>query len=383
MAYIRRLPSGAWQATIRGADGRKHTCTDRLKKVVKDWAADEETKVAQGKWRDPRLGRQTFATWAERWFAARVVEDDTRRGDRSVLNNHLLPHWKDWQLQAISALDVQEWVKKLQKAGVGPSAVRRSYNLFARAMKAAVVARVLAESPCADIGRPATPPKLVAWFTRDEVDRIRAQLDRRHRGHSVMTELMCCSGLRWGEAAAVVGAERGDGNPVDWLRSRIRIVGSLTQNGRWKEYPKTSKSRREVPLEDACSTDMAALLVGRPPDSRIFVSPRSGSNLDGANWRTVWYRAIDAVNAAARAAKVPEVPRLDPHDCRHTCASWLVQEGVPLYEVQALLGHESVTTTQRYAHLQPDAHGRVEDAWRRILAHQRRTARGKGVMRAR
>jgi hypothetical protein len=34
-------------------------------------------------------------------------------------------------------------------------------------------------------------------------------------------------------------------------------------------------------------------------------------------------------------------------------------DGVPLYDVQALLGHESLATTQRYAHLAPDAHGRV------------------------
>ena len=57
MAYTRKLPSGKWQATVRGPDGRKHTKTDPLKKVVKDWAAEEETKIAQGRWRDPRAGR--------------------------------------------------------------------------------------------------------------------------------------------------------------------------------------------------------------------------------------------------------------------------------------------------------------------------------------
>lgn len=51
---------------------------------------------------------------------------------------------------------------------------------------------------------------------------------------------------------------------------------------------------------------------------------------------------------------------------RDTCVSWLVQKGVSLYEVQHLLGHESFQSTQRYAHLQPDAHKAVLGAWERL-----------------
>ncbi|WP_306819938.1 tyrosine-type recombinase/integrase [Streptomyces sp. CA-210063] len=60
------------------------------------------------------------------------------------------------------------------------------------------------------------------------------------------------------------------------------------------------------------------------------------------------------------------VPHYPPHSMRHTCASWLVQKGVSLYEVQHLLGHESFQTTQRYAHLQLDAHKAVLGAWERL-----------------
>ena len=42
------------------------------------------------------------------------------------------------------------------------------------------------------------------------------------------------------------------------------------------------------------------------------------------------------------------------HSLRHTYASWLVQAGVPLYTVQKLMGHKTITMTQRYAHLAPD-----------------------------
>ncbi|MFE0151804.1 tyrosine-type recombinase/integrase [Nonomuraea sp. NPDC059007] len=57
------------------------------------------------------------------------------------------------------------------------------------------------------------------------------------------------------------------------------------------------------------------------------------------------------------------IPRWSPHVMRHTAASWLVQAGVSLYQVQVLLGHEDPRTTQRYVHLAPGAHDAVRGAW--------------------
>ena len=46
--------------------------------------------------------------------------------------------------------------------------------------------------------------------------------------------------------------------------------------------------------------------------------------------------------------------RVTFHTLRHTCASWMVMQGISLYLVQKVLGHSTIQVTERYSHLAPD-----------------------------
>lgn len=76
-----------------------------------------------------------------------------------------------------------------------------------------------------------------------------------------------------------------------------------------------------------------------------------------------YWQLHKAFLVARRKAKLP-YKGLRIHDLRHTAASWLINAGVDIYTLSKILGHSSIQTTQRYAHLYrstlKDAMGRLE-----------------------
>jgi integrase len=122
-----------------------------------------------------------------------------------------------------------------------------------------------------------------------------------------------------------------------------------------RQWPKSKGSHRVVPVPGDVLPGMSSLMSGRERDALVFPTPGGAMVSDGHFRDRVWYPAVKAAG----------IRRFPPRIMRHTAASWLVQDSVPLYDVQALLGHEDYSTTQRYAHLAPDAHGKVIESFSR------------------
>jgi integrase len=345
MAYIGKLPSGKWQAQVRLPTGKRVTRSHTLKRVVQDWAAVLEDEIARGRWADPRSGRLTYTEWSERFMASRTVEKSTLRGDETMMRTHILPFFGHQAVASIRPTTVKAWLAKMARDGVGPAAQVRAYALFRTSMNAAVADEIIVASPAAKVPAPKTTRKQVQWFSPDQVDTICSHLGSRDTG---MVLVMAWCGLRWGEAAGLRVQD------VDWLARRVSVVQVVTQEGKIKAYPKNSTSRRDIPAPPMVLEALSPLAAGKDRGDLLFTTASSGRPLSGSNWRKeMWYPAV-------KKAKVPSYP---PHALRHTAASWLVQAGVSLVEVQRLLGHSTPTMTNRYAHLAPGAHSAVENAW--------------------
>jgi len=106
-----------------------------------------------------------------------------------------------------------------------------------------------------------------------------------------------------------------------------------------------SKSRklRSVPLNDS-AVEVLNGLDTKDDGGALFVSSRGKKRHENRQFTTI-AKQWDRIRKAA------ELPHLRLHDLRHQFASFLVNDGRTLYEVQAILGHSSSKVTERYAHL--------------------------------
>jgi integrase/recombinase XerC len=156
-------------------------------------------------------------------------------------------------------------------------------------------------------------------------------------------ELLYGSGLRVSELCGL------DLDAIDLAEATARVLG------------KGSKER-VVPLGRACVEALQRWILMRPrmlhprrktQDSRPVFLTTFGAR--------VYPRAVHKLVRAHGAAGAGRAD-LHPHALRHTCATHMLDGGADLRSIQEMLGHASLSTTQRYAHVSMEHLMRVYDA---------------------
>lgn len=371
MAWIRRLPSGLWAATVRTPTGRI-TKTDRSKGVVADWAAEREGEVRRGDWIDPRAAELTIGELWERWRDVRRLELASRRRDESHWRCHVAPQWAHVQVGAVLRPDVSAWVTKMERAGVGAATIQGSMGVLRALMEYAVDARIRRDNPATGVRMPRRAAHLDRVLTPDEDEQLLAAFDRLFPGRPdarLFVEQLLYSGLRWEEAAAL------DRDHVDMRRALWKVGPVVERDGSIRPYPKSPAGVRDVPIDEAVWPRVRERVLATRPGGLLFTAPRGGV-LDYTTWhRRVWLPALRGVSerpARRGRAHRPAVagagladPQPTPHDLRHTYGTRLAEAGVPVHEIMALMGHERLESAQRYLHAGEDRFERARRAMRR------------------
>lgn len=278
----------------------------------------------------------TFAAFAMHWLELDVVPNrkpGTVRSYMYHLEHYLIPRWEARDLRTLTGEDVAELRATLSKT-LSPKSVSNVCGTLSKMMSCAVAWGYRDENPAKGASSP--PRKTsreIKFWTQVEVEVALADTEDRPV-HRATIALGCLAGLRAGEMCGL------DWSAVNLEAGKIRVAQQYS-SGRVM-LPKHDKVR-VVPIPGRLVGILRRL--PRRLHSDHVITNDAGERRSPQD---LWLRIQQVIRRTG-------VPRISVHGLRHTYASHLVMRGVPLLAVKEYLGHSSMHTTMRYAHLQPDA----------------------------
>lgn len=237
---------------------------------------------------------------------------------------------KDRPVDTIDTESVDEMVFELEDRGLALSTINKKLSALSTIL-----------GVCMDRGYIEKKPKLtfrkvsngrIRWLDEKEEETILFLCDQWNLpDYSDLFKVAIDTGMRQGE---LLKLQVRDYNPTTRM-----ITLWLTKNQESRSIPATQR------VHD--------ILTRRSKDSLPTVTIFGG--IDKWKIRNTWDRI-------RRHMKLTGDKEFVFHTLRHTCASRMAMEGVPLMMIQKFMGHKTIQMTLRYAHLSPDSLSAARDA---------------------
>lgn len=326
--------AGTYYLRYKNADGK--TCHQKIGKSDTVSLADARSKAKQLKSEitlgaDPReeaKAKKKIPTYADFMLNQYMPYVKSRKRswkkDESLLRCHILDVFGSKRLNQISKVQVQLFHTMLrEEKGLSGSQSDHNLKLMRSSLNLAVDWEIIEKNPIARIKLFKEDNKVEHYLSDDELQRLMLVLKTdRNRMVCNVAKFLLVSGSRLNEALSATWKN------VDRV-NRVWKVDSINSK---------SKRARSIPLNDVALAILDDL--GTEDDYKhLFINYRTGE------------RYFNIHKAWNRLRNEADLPHLRLHDLRHQYASFLVNSGRSLYEVQQILGHSDPSVTMRYAHL--------------------------------
>jgi len=256
---------------------------------------------------------------------------------------------------------IQRYYNECYEAGISSKTIRTIHKLLRYFFNYCIAEDYLIKNPCFKLTIPGTieekKSKEMDPFQDEEVIAIKQAL----KNNNIETAVLLCfgTGLREGE---LLGLSFDD---VDldigelYVRKTLKRVKIINKDGKHKymrllQEPKTKESCRVIPIPSAIIKQLKSHIAkqkeklirnGIPysPDKLLFTTDSLGF-IDDRNLLRAWQRVLKKANIRYR----------NFHTIRHTYATKLFENGIPLKTVSILLGHSDIKITANiYTHVMP------------------------------
>jgi integrase/recombinase XerC len=303
----------------------------------------------------------TLAAWIEQYLAylryQRNASPHTLRNYASDLHqfHHYLTHAPggeprpEPELGQIDNLTIREFLGVLYQRRNRKSSAARKLATLRSFMKYLAGQGVIPTNPAKNVASPKQEKHLPEYLTADSVTELleapRAFSDLDIRDQAIL-ELFYATGIRVSE---LVGLNRDD---LDIEGGFVRVLGKGRKERIVPFGRKAAEALRaylEVRHNLCAKYSGAGETKADTADDAVFLNRRG---------RRLTTRGV-AVIVSRHVARLAQRLRVHPHTLRHTFATHMLNAGADLRAIQELLGHESLSTTQKYTHVSTEQLVRV------------------------
>lgn len=273
------------------------------------------------------------------------IRFSTAERERCTLRNQVSPHLAGAPLHDVTTRRLRDFFARLTKDGVSDKNQLLTYILLRKYLGQASDHGLIRDNPVKRSMRPAYKPEPATPWSPDEARRFVSWV-REHAEYPwrAMLLTLSLSGIRFGELAGLTW----EALNLDEREAHVRqTLVKAGKDARFGE-PKSARGNRFLALHGELvrelkrhrSLQVDAGLPVTGPEGLVFRGPR-GRALQNSSLRRVF-------RASCAEAGVTTI-RL--HDIRHTAATLLIAEGVPVDVVSRMLGHASFAfTVDTYVH---------------------------------
>lgn len=347
--------SGVWYAQISLPDGRRRKRQAPTQRAAREKLKQLQAELDQGV--DLSVAQPTVAEWCATWLSAFAtnLKPNIRDDYRGIVRRYIAgaPIGKR-RLDRLTPAEVQAWVNDLNTK-VQPKTVRNAHARLHKALEVAVRNGYVARNVASRIELPSVPKPDIRPLSIAQVQALLRAV-RGHRWYALY-RLAVNLGMREGELFGLTWPA------IDFAAGTIRIHQQLQRArvGGKADAPrefvlqsvKTKAGERTLRLD----ANLVAVLRAHKANQD------EERALRGAAWRDPWGTLVFTTETGGpmhisclldhfrQTLAKAELPAVRFHDLRHTAATLMLAESVPLVTVSKVLGHSTPAITAAiYAH---------------------------------
>ena len=309
--------------------------------------------------------KEILSKYLEHWLqttAKQRVREKTFSSYQSLIHRYVIPTLGNSKLAKLTPLQIQELYNSLLEKGLSSRTVRYTHSVLRNALEQAVKWSMLYRNPADLVDLPKLQKQEMKSFPPEEASKFMSAII--YSKWKAAFSLLISSGMRPGE---VLGLKWSD---VNFDEGKVYILRTLSRSSEgWKfEEPKTSKSRRTIPLPPSVIKDLKEhkkeqaaekLEAENYTDNGLIFACQNGEPLHERNLVRRHFKPL---------LEKAGLPNIRLYDLRHTCATLLLTAGENPKVVSERLGHASVILTlDTYSHVLPDMQQGAADKLEKLL----------------